>query len=219
MLRKVGFDSTLTRLRSAIIDWLSNPPVGLKPPVLSYYVDAARPDPATTLDILHALVKQIAVHYRDSNTPMTQKLHEEMKAICTSLAPASTIFFNLTAVIQHFLRVQPLCFLVVDGLDSLLESEIQMFMKFLRHIWDTTTCLDSHGKLILSCRETLGRRIRLDNIPCSAVLQLRLEHLQSDIHLYVDSEVDTRHAESPITADDALVDEIKSVLKSNSEKM
>jgi hypothetical protein len=165
------------------------------------------------------MIKQIIIHYRESITPMPRKLYDEVEAICTRLEFAANSIPNLTAVIQHFLRLQPLCFLVVDGIDSLLEPEILIFIKFLRDVWDPQLRLHSQSKIILSCRETLGRRVRLESIPCSTVLQIRLKHLESDIHIYVSNEVDKRQAESPITNDEMLVDEIKSVLNSNSEKM
>lgn len=150
---------------------------------------------------------------------MPQDLRDEVEAVCTPLTSATNNISNLIAIIQHFLRLQPLCFVIVDGIDSLLESEIQIFLRFLRHTWEPQASHGPQSKLMLSCRETLGRRIRLDSVPSSTFVRIRLKHLEQDIHHYVNSEVDTRQAESPITEDSTLVDEIKSVLKSNSEKM
>lgn len=139
---------------------------------------------------------------------MPRDLYDQVEAICSPFTPATTSIFDLTTIIQHFLRLEPQCFLVVDGIDSLLEPEILIFMKFVRDVWGSELGLGSQSRLMLSCRETLGRRIRLESIPSSTVFQIRLEHLESDIHLYVDSEVDLRQAEGPITDDDVLIDEI-----------
>lgn len=209
----------LTQCRSAVIDWLNEPCIRPITPVIHYYVDAARVRPPTASEILHALVKQFVAYYLESDLLMPKKLFDEVAAICNTLNSTPTSLTILTAVVQHFLRLQPFSFLVVDGIDSMLESEIMIFIRSLRHIWDPQLKLISQSKLILSCRETLGRRIRLENIPCSTVLQISLKHLQSDIHLYVDNEVDTRQTENPITDNNALIDEVKKALKSNSEKM
>lgn len=208
----------LTLCRSAIIDWLREPTIGPKLPVLSYYVDAARPLPPTAPDILHALIKQIVIHYRESDRLMPPTLYDEVAALCISLKSATTSFTDLTRVLQQLLSLQSFS-LVVDGVDTLIELEVLIFINFLRYIWSPQLKPNSQSKLVLSCRETLGRRIRLENIPHSRILQIKLEHLTPDIHLYVNSEVDRKQAEGSITNDDVLVEEIKSVLKSNSQKM
>lgn len=202
-----------------MIDWLNTQNNHSEFVIVSYYVDAARLHSTTASEILRAFVKQIIIHYKESSMPMLPDLHSKIEAVLTSATSVTTSISDLAAIVQHFLQLQPSCFLIVDGIDALPESEILVFVSFLRQLWSAQPDSNPCGRLMLLCRETLGRRISLERIPASIILQVKLKYLQPDIHVYVDSEVDKKQQEYPITNDDALVDEIKSVLKLNSEKM
>lgn len=212
-------EARLTNCRAAVIDWLS---VARSPPdnvILHYYVDAARSQPTTTAEILRALVRQIAAHYKGNGMLMAPDLRSLVKAVMTRSSSMTTNLPELTAIIHLFLRQHPLSFLIVDGIDALSEPDVLVFMTFLRQVWGQNFGSSSMARLMLFSRETLGRRIRLDSIPGSIVLQIKLRHLKPDIHIYVDSQVDCKQQECPITNDEVLLHEVKSVLKSNSEKM
>lgn len=150
---------------------------------------------------------------------MPADLQSQIEAILTSVPSVTASIDHLTATLKHFLQLHPSSYIVVDGIDALSENEILTFVKFLREVWSTESGFSPFGRLILFCRETLGRRIRLDSISNSIILQIRLKHLESDIHTYVDSQINMKQQECPITSNDDLVDEVKTVLKLNSEKM
>lgn len=202
-----------------MVDWLNTAKVSSNACILSYYVDAARPQPPTTSEIFRAFIKQITIHYKDTGTSMPTDLRFNIKAVLESTTSMRTTIPEFIIILQRFVQLQSSCYIVVDGIDALRESEIQIFVNSLRQMWSMQSDSNSNGRLILFCRETLGRRIRLESIPKSIILQIKLEHLKSDIHSYVDSQVDAKQRESPITGDNILVDEVKSALKSNSEKM
>lgn len=212
------YEAALTKHRSAVIDWLKTTMPSPEPVVLSYYIDAARSQAITASEIFCALVRQIVIHYDDTNTIMSNDLRSKVLAILASTATMITLA-NLTVIIQQFLRLQPSCYVVVDGIDAMSEPEIVLFVNLLRQLWCTGPNSTSKGRLIVFCRETLGKRIRLDMIPASVVLQIKLEHIASDIHTYVEKKVDTKQQEFRVTDDNVLIDEIKSVLKSKSKKM
>lgn len=208
------------RGRSAVIDWLSGRRVDTGSPIITYYVDASRVQQATTVEILQALIKQLVMHHRDLNSRVPRELRSMFENVFAPF-PTKRHVANLMELLQRFLHVTPRCFLVVDGIDVLPESEISTFVESLRKIWSRKSSIGIgiDSRLMLFCREILGRQNPLQKIPSSVLLSIRLRDIRPDIHLYVDHEVDKRQCETPVTQDQTLINEIKDVLKSKSEKM
>lgn len=111
------------------------------------------------------------------------------------------------------------CTFVIDGIDAMPEQGILAFLAFLRGLCDPTDRPSCDQKVIMFCRETLGRRIRLEEIPHSKVLTMDIGHVRRDIEIYVDHEVDAKQQEQRITENDDIINQVKMTLKQNSEKM
>lgn len=147
---------------------------------------------------------------------MPTELHAAIQSAFSTLL-GDVSLQSLVSIMRCYSRHAKPCFLVVDGIDALPETEILSFIKVLRDLW--TPPDDTSLRLFLSCRETLGRRIRPESIASSTLLTIKLSHVEADIRRYVDHEVESRQGERSITEDSALLAQIKSVLKTNSAKM
>lgn len=172
----------------------------------------------TVEDILRALLKQLLVFLNDHNVQLSQEHELQIRSKLTDPKQKQPLE-TLIAILAPFRASVPDCLYVVDGIDALPESEIMVFLKFLRsHFAETFESSHQH-KMLVFCRDTLGRGVRFDNIPCSSILRIVLENIKHDLDMYVEHEVEDKEASRRISTDPELVQRIKQVLKQNSEKM
>lgn len=128
-------------------------------------------------------------------------------------------FTALSDVLAQFRSLLPACLFVIDGIDALPENEVVSFLKFLR-IHFTASDGDSEGsKVLVFCRETLGRGFRVADLPQTSILQVTLEHIQPDLYTYVEHKVEEKQKGRTITGNLRLIEQVKNILKGNSEKM
>lgn len=186
--------------------------------LLSYFFPPAQNQKTTAGDVIRALIKQLLVFHRKIQTNLPQDLKDTLwhtfsrgRGMCT-VSSLTRIFDALTRDIEN-------CTLILDGLDLLKESDVLEFFRFVRNIFPEARSISPSFKMILFCRETLGRGIRLENLSKSTTLQIGLDHVEHDIHSYVDHVVPSKQRERSITNDPNLVKEIVNVLKSNSARM
>lgn len=99
------------------------------------------------------------------------------------------------------------------------ESDILAFNRFLRDVFAGGPMAISKCRLILFCRETLGRGLRLESMPLSCIFHTLVDHVKSDVHSYVDYEITRKQNERSISNDVLLIDEVRRVLKENAQKM
>lgn len=209
--------SRLTGSRSAVVDELSCSQLRSPPIVVSYYVDGFRNDHVTLAEILNALMKQLISYVQEKSNPLPEILRNQVQQIFST----KRCFLDIdgaTKCFQSFLREIDNSFFIIDGVDAMTEKEISKFFRFLRIGFDYTSNTPKH-RVIIFCRDTLGRGIRLEGLANTSVMQIGISQLKSDIHSYVNHEVTTRQSERSISSTVELIEEIKTVLKDHSEKM
>lgn len=116
------------------------------------------------------------------------------------------------------LKIKP-CSFVIDWIDALTEREVFEFLDSLRDLFPPTQGKKASHKLIMFCRQSLGRGVQLESIPSSAHFEIRLKNIQCDLLAFVDHEVDFRQRRCSITKDMELIEETKRVLKTQCGKM
>lgn len=170
------------------------------------------------MGIVRALIQQLVAHHREIKREMDSETRTALKEAfrCLKTLPDMGILIRLLRLLINGLG----CYtFVIDGVDYLQEKETVSYLRVVRDVFDNQAGPRSSNKLIMFCRETLGRGIRPESLPSSISLRIGLAHLKHDIHTYVDWLVAAKQLDRSITTDDALVDEIKCVLKANSAKM
>lgn len=187
--------------------------------ILSYFVDPTLNTPITAPDVLRAIIKQFLVYHQDSYHELPSELREQLRVVL----PASKAFTGtriLIETIQAFIsNTARECVVVIDGIDILKEHDALELLRFPREIFAYNHKFRQQTKMVLFCRDTVGRGIQLGTLPNSTMLQIDLDHIEPDIHAFVDHLVSVKQSEQPITNDLELEAEIKRVLKANSAKM
>jgi len=208
----------LTRNRGAVIDHLDSDQSEQRPPVLSYFVDTARNQHVTVAEILRALVKQLLLLHQALHGEISRAVDQSIRACLSGNEDVLTLK-ALTHILISLIQEVGACDFVVDGIDVMGETDIIAFIELLSNIFDGSASLKRNCRLILFCRETLGRGIRLESIPQSCTFNTTSIHVRRDIHSYVDHEIKLKQATRPISDNQALIDRVATVLKMNSEKM
>jgi len=208
----------LTSPRSAVIDHLHADAPDMRCPVVSYFVDTASNVQTTATDILRALVKQLVLIHEASRQEYSHDIQESIQRLLSVRDEILTIAI-LTQLIISLVQDIGSCTFVVDGMDHMQELEILAFTRFLRDVFAQSPVGPLNCRLILFCRETLGRGLRLENIPQSCIFHVQVSHVRSDIHSYVDREITRKQDERSISNDVLLIDEVRRTLKKNADKM
>lgn len=207
----------LTPSRSAVIDRLTLQRQDSQL-VVSYFVDHSRQQPSTCIEILRALVKQIMHLHIASNDDTSEQLGASLKAIFPS-AQARPSAKAITSILSNrSIRIKS-CIFVIDGIDALPEREINEFLDCLHEIFPSPKSEKFWHKLIVFCRHSLGRGIRLESIPSSNQHEIKLSDIQRDLFAFVDHEVELKQRRRPITDNADLIEETKRVLKAHCGKM
>lgn len=208
----------LTPNRSAVVNDLEVDQVGQDRPVVSYFVDTASNQQVTATEILRALVKQLMLLHEASRKDHSQGIQDSIRT-CLSVTDEVLTFAILTKLVIAIARELGGCTFVIDGIDAMQEHEVLAFLRFLSEVFEASPGPPAGCKLILFCRETLGRGIRLESIPQSCIFYNETNHVRSDIHFYIDHEIERNQRERCITNDNVLLHEVSRVLKENADKM
>jgi len=210
--------TVLTSTRSAVIDHLQADASDQKCPVVSYFVNTTSNSLVTAMDILRALVKQLMLIHEAIRQEYSSKIHESIARLLSVRDEILTTAI-LTQLVDSLVQDIGGCTFVVDGIDAMQESDILAFNRLLRDVFARGPMAISKCRLVLFCRETLGRGLRLESIPLSCIFHTQVDHVKSDIHSYVDYEITRKQNERSISNDVLLIDEVGRVLKENAQKM
>ena len=175
--------------------------------------------PVTTIDLVRGLVKQLLKHVRATEKELNIDLEQSLCQAFShrSLPPHVPM---LTRVLVKLLVAIGSCYIVLDGLDAMPEAEILHCTRLLREVLET--CLAQAGlkiRLLLFCRETLGRGIRLDKLPETTVITIGVRQVLNDLRTYVEHEINARQIDRAITEDCSLLAEVKQTLITHAKKM
>lgn len=208
----------LTCRRSAVVDALALGGASSNGLVISYFVDTSQNQTPAARDMVRALIKQVVVFKQQNSMHLPKYLQDRLRIVLARTAS----HFALNAFIEIFKDLAShlmQCTIIIDGLDLLKEDDVTQCLQFLRSITSNTNSSQENLKTSIFCREIPGRGIRLENHASSVMLQISLEHIQRDIHHYIDQAVSKKRQGSNLIEDNSLITEIVEVLKANSGRM
>lgn len=185
---------------------------------LHYFVDTLRNHPVTSEEIFRALVKQSLIHHSILYGNIPKDLESEIRTKCIDtrqVFPAAA----LLSILGRFRRLLPACVFVIDGIDALLEDEVIVFLKFVRTYFAEADDVVEDSNILLFCRESLGRGLRIENFLRTSILNITLPNIRPDLYTYVEYEVAEKQKDRTISENHELIEQVKNVLKQNSEKM
>ena len=164
-------------------------------------------------------MRQLLKHIRGADKGLNVGLEQSLSHAFShkSLPPQVP---QLMQVLVKLLVAVGSCYIVLDGLDAMSEPEILQCTRLLREVLET--CLAQRGlrmKILLFGRETLGRGIRLDELPTTTIKTIGIEQVLGDVRKYVDHEINLRQRDRAITQDHSLLAEVKKTLVAHAEKM
>lgn len=187
--------------------------------VVSYFVDTLQAHQIKADDILRALIKQLLLARQETDDTLEAEF----------LAKLHTLFSSTTTLVPHSSQLitlaKELCngnlktYFVLDGIDGLTEDAIIRLLGMMKELTASIEANQSARRILIFCRESLGRGIRFENDPRFSSFQIALKHVESDIHAFVDHEVTSKQDERSLIQSRDLLDEVVNVLKSNSAKM
>lgn len=215
---KVMAKQRLTIRRAAVVDSLIHDIQDRNDCILHYFVDTSGATQNSAADIVRALLKQLLIQLQESENQSVTIALSEMKSILRRARGFSSLA-SLTQLFRRFVENIGQCKCVIDGVDALEEKEVVTFLQFLRDTCGQARTSVQKVRIMIFCRETLGRGIHIEGMAQSATFKIGITHVKRDLHSYVDHQVNAKQEERSITDDTILVEEIKNVLKSNSEKM
>ena len=186
--------------------------------VITFFVNTSPNHENTAMGLVRALIKQLVAHYRETERELHSDTQTALKEAFRYPKSLQDIGI-LTRLLELLITGSGGYTFVIDGVDYLQEQEIVSYLKVVRDIFKKQAGPRSNSKFIMFCRETLGRGIRPESLASSITVRIGLAHLKHDIYRYVDYLIAAKQLDREITTDDALLDEIKRVLKANSAKM
>jgi len=110
-------------------------------------------------------------------------------------------------------------YFVFDGVDGMPEDAIIRLLKVVRELTSSTENDHFVRRILIFCRESLGRGIRFENDQRYSSFEIALKHVEADIHAFVDHEVTAKQDARSLIQSRDLLDEVVRVLKANSAKM
>lgn len=139
---------------------------------------------------------------------MKTDFHQRKAAI-----PAS----DLGDILVQLVDTCSLVNIVIDAIDRFHEEEVTKFVGLTQVF--ATRC-SQRLRMLCFCRDVLGRGIRpFSELPQSRHIAIGLSDVQDDIEHFVDHEIEQLQSLRSITESAQLIQEIRSVLKENSNKM
>lgn len=186
--------------------------------LVTFFADPSSNNNITACDVVRAQIKQLVARFRECDEGLPR---DAASALTKAFPHAKAIpdLGTLTDILKMLVAGLGSCVFVTDGLDILQEREVVSYLQVVRVLFASVPDSVSHCRMIIFCRETLGRGIRIDTIPRSTTLRIGISHLRRDIHKYIDHEVAAKQLDRNITRDEQLLQEIKDVLKANCAKM
>lgn len=201
---------------AALVDALAQPRDGHNEHVLHYFVDSRLPRQNTAIAILCALLKQLLIHRQKCTNDLDHN-GEDKEYFRLALDGQGRVPANISNLVNCFAisaQQHEQFQILIDGVDDLNRWELSTLLRAIEDIVQP----HSQYHATIFCRESLQHERYLQRPEFSTTFSIANDYLHRDVNLYIDSQIDKMHMEQQITADEVLIQGIKSALQSHPRK-
>lgn len=153
---------------------------------------------------------------------LSATIYQRLRKMLKPIFPSSQYRPGILEMTHHFkkaLEEFPSSYCVIDGIDAMIEQEIDLLFDIIPRILDSRLDSAKRHKVAIFCRSSLGRGIRLQRLPLSLCVQFDIHNLREDLQLFINHGVDYRQKMRFITHDLRLIETSKESLMQHCAKM
>jgi hypothetical protein len=168
--------------------------------------------------VLRGIIRQLVSSLR--NTKCLPQLFAEMLhktfGLKTTIHSSSVLY----DILQKLLSAAGYSIIVLDGLHEMPEHDASSLLEVIRQLSASPT-LTGKIKFAIFTREEIGRRVNiLTALPEVVHLKLTINLLEDDIAFFIDERIRQKTMyEHQITENEALLEDVRSTVRENGEKM